>query len=416
MKVKKKQITCTLNVTPVDSSRNFNSMQVALKRFTKKKGALGKNSPSLDTCQTFSALLCRLNIFLARIHLVLSTKQSRSDLRVQMHLLSPWVPHFDRLLCNVLRILNDRVAMLWRPKRSEDFVSLLHDAVILHQDVNSYELILKNAVKVFNGDIPPMIMSSPQFESSNERSTFFRVDGQLSVIAKNIILKMLCLLNKHLPGIILRIECYVNSRLQDKVTAILANTMDAERRMYCSKESGRNQLDLITFIDESVVSLMVTSLRDTKCTVTPMRLLSVSLNSCCDAILAYILNKRFKFNEMGVLRLYSQLQELLMCAAKAKGQLEFLSCTNIAHGQFSWMRANEILQLLLNAVTGGKATKETLCSNPAQFHCTCLSISEQDSYASLARYPSKCCLCLPSLSRKKCGVVSISPVLLTENI
>ena len=435
-KVKKKQITSTLNVTTRDIADDFRVVHFALKMFTKKRGANNKVQES-EPGDAFSSLLDRLNIGIARIQLVLSTKQSHSNLRVQMHLLSPWVAQFERLLSNVVKILNDRVAMLWRPKRTSDQQVLLGEAFILHQDIASCSSILKNALIVL------CCGSRARVESDSHMPRY-------SVLPRNVISKLLHNLKKLFPMLTVRVECYVAFRIKGSVTSILSNCVQ-NVRMYrmSSKDSFElTHLSIIKNVDENILSSVVTALLKSKCCISSKkRLVSAALSSCCDSLLGYILDKRFRFSEFGVLALYSQLQELMVCAGKVKETLLLPPASLVVQDQSAWNRANTILNLLLMATTRNtrplsKSEKGTSASvvdtvdrqkNSSSSSSPCsgcnallLGVAVQEAWMSLGRPPPSCCNSHPYLSlllgtvfrnkKRKSAIVSISPVLLTVNI
>lgn len=434
MKVKKKQITSTLNVATRDIADDCRILCFALKMFTKKRGALAKTASSQSQSgSAFSSLLDRLKICLARIQLVLSTKQSYSNLRVQMHLISPWVAQYERLLLNVVRVLNDRVAMLWRPKRSSDNEALLGEAFILHQDIALSSSVLKSSLQIlcyFQSDVSAnMVIRSPPGKPAG---TDIRCTAKLSLISKSLISKILYFLKQLFPTITMRVESYVALRIKESVTGIVSGILDQNVRMYCVRSKDRSQLDhliLIRTLNERINSTVVTSLFNSNCTLfSKNRLLSATLGSCCESLLMYILEKRCRFNAHGVLTLYSQLQELLVCAGKIKEALLLPMSSLVVQNQVPWNRANAILQVLVVATATVSNNNNSNNCNISLGTSPLLAGGEYEAWLSLGR-PARSCSCLnPFLSalntssafilrsKRKTAVVSISPVLLTHNV
>lgn len=419
MKAQKRQITSTLNVISRELGEHFLILQFALKQYTKKRGALGQaRKPSLlGERDAFSVLLSRLTLSLARVRLVLSTKQSKANLRVQMHLLSPWVPQIDRIMSNVVRICNDRVSMLWRPRPGATASAsspCLGVAFALHRDLLSFAVVLKNTIEILCSlnialQLPRRV---PVLQPS------------IAVASRCLILKIHHCLQAVLPSMIVRIETHVAERLKSHAMALLGRVAGRGERMYGRAGGEGAGADIVRRLHDSVVSAATTTLVASMCTeASRQRVISVAVACCCDSLLDHVLSQKVKFDEQGVLAMHAHLQELLSLAAQCKDAASLPLAATVASEQAAWSRANEVLQLLLFA-TGDKVRSKGGRRWDTQADLSCdrpcfLTASEQDAWYSLGHrrgWPLLLFCLHCSSTRKKSAVVSISPVLITNNI
>ena len=424
MKAQKRQITSTLNVTTRDVSEHFQVLQVALQHFTKKRGAVAQSLKSVPHKENdvFSDLLARMNLYIARIQVVLSTKQSRCNMRVQIHLLSPWIPQYDRLMSNILRILNDRVSMLWRAKMGAGSLpSCLYASFVLHRDLLAYSTALKNA---FDTLCPMQHDSKP----SQQHQQQARASLQPSVASKSLICKISHCIRKVLPTMVVRVETHVAELVKESAKAILnRQSTEMGERFYCGG-SGAAGGGVVSSLQTEIFSVTQTSLLASACCVVScQRALAVTVGCCCDTFLDNILGKRLKFDEFGVLALHAQLEELLISTTRFKEDARLPVGVLIAQNQLSWERANGVLQLLLLATAkqGSSSRNRPLDlydRSRGALSSYALPTAEQDAWLTLGRcqYFIECLRrissCKAIISRKRSAIVSISPVLIIDNI
>jgi hypothetical protein len=161
---------------PMSPKEHISSLTNSLKTFTKKTGAgyqkPNSNDSMIELIETFGQSLHALQQ-------ILSCKQILCDLRLQSILLTPWIAHFDQLLNNILRILNDRVSMLWRKGSSSNSSAAaaaggssaspyrpFESACGLHDDVNEIMSVLQKVLVVFS----PKQFALKKLPSYGERS------------------------------------------------------------------------------------------------------------------------------------------------------------------------------------------------------------------------------------------------------
>lgn len=401
MQVKKRQITSALNVATRDIIEHFRVLHVALNHFTKKRGAGARPVLVLDAGQVgkepFTTLLARMDLFLARMRLVLSAKQSHANMRVQMHLLSPWVPQFDRLLSNVLRLLNDRVSMMWRSRRGDDMTAAaLDESFSLHQDLSSCACVLNNALDVLLRHAGPATASRPQ--------------PPLSVAAKLLVRKISFILHKVLPVMVVRVESHVAQRVTEAAAAVLHQQggRDTGGRIASSPCSRA-----VSSVQGGVLAAMMTTLATSSCTTSKCRrrLLRVVLGGCCASLLTSVLQQGRRLDERAVLRLHADLQALLAGAAQYRAAAGLPPGALVAHGQVSWCRANEVLKLLLSDTAGIEGGGARALLSAAEQHAWSSLGRRRGCKVARARLWGCCCSCA-----KRSAVVSIAPVLLTEDV
>lgn len=127
---------------------HFKTLSKSIRIFTKKTGAgVHRNST-----ETMSELIESLNESLQPIQQIMSMKQILIDVRLQMILLNPWISHFNQLFSNIIRLLNDRVSMLWRKSTSSNTPSStpFESACSLYEDVNEIMNILHKISVIFS--------------------------------------------------------------------------------------------------------------------------------------------------------------------------------------------------------------------------------------------------------------------------
>lgn len=430
---RKKQISGVCSEVTTELQSHFLVLQMVATRFTKKRGALASTSrlaanttlPSSHPSQScFSHLLDVIKGLHVRIQGVLSSRQCQCNRRVQLLLLSPFLSQLSLLLSNSIRLINDRISMLWRAKRSnrdssDYYDTIFSEAFSLHQDVISFSRVLE---EVLNS------LSSRDMIKGNENSQSESVLHK-NHVCRNVLYKISFVLREVCPTCITRVEAYVAFNAKRSVLAILSAHLDPHSKVlyHNNKRKSLDQLishpmQSIAIIDRELLSSSWTMLQSLDEKDSQHILTAITLNSCCDAILSYILNQKLAFNENGVLELFFQLQELLAAANRAKETLSIPSSVCIVQDSFMWNRANAFLRVLSSSTGGFEHDNETeeKCGIKAMVKSNhYISPSELEILQSLT-LPRQQCFCFPqnflSAMRKRSAVVSILPVLMIENI
>eukprot|EP00603_Paraphysomonas_imperforata_P001217 CAMPEP_0114420470 /NCGR_PEP_ID=MMETSP0103-20121206/4574_1 /TAXON_ID=37642 ORGANISM="Paraphysomonas imperforata, Strain PA2" /NCGR_SAMPLE_ID=MMETSP0103 /ASSEMBLY_ACC=CAM_ASM_000201 /LENGTH=287 /DNA_ID=CAMNT_0001588951 /DNA_START=405 /DNA_END=1265 /DNA_ORIENTATION=+ len=283
-------------------------------------------------------------------------------------------------MSNVIRVCNDRVAMLWRPRPGATAASpCLGAAFVLHRDVLSFAVVLKNAQDILRSFHD--VMQLPRRVSPLQPS--------IAVASRSLILKIYHCLKVVLPAMMVRIEAHVAEQVKAHAMALLGELVGRGERMY-GKAGGDAGAHAVNRLHNSVLSAATTSLLASMCTEeSRQRVVSVVLACCCNSLLDHILNQRVKFDEQGVLALHAQLQELLSLAAQCKDAAQLPVTAVVASDQASWSRANEALQLLLFATgdklrTKGGRRRDTHSDLSSERPCF-LAAAEQDAWHSLGQ-------------------------------
>jgi hypothetical protein len=134
---------------PSQRKHHLTSLTSSLRYFTKKTGA---GYDKLTSTETMSDVIEALRESLQPIQQIMSVKHILLDMRLQSILLTPWIAHFDQLVNNIRRVLNDRVSMLWRKSsssRSSSPSSLFESACSLYDDVNEVTNIIDKILVIF---------------------------------------------------------------------------------------------------------------------------------------------------------------------------------------------------------------------------------------------------------------------------
>jgi hypothetical protein len=176
---------------PSQRNHHIISLTASLKLFTKKTGAGSSSSLKLtEETLTMTDIIDALRESLQPIQQIMSLKQILLDIRLQAILLTPWIAHFDQLLNNIRRILNDRVSMLWRKSSSRSSSStspsaLFENACSLYDDVNEVTNIIHKILVIF---APKQVFKRmPSYGNSLQTipsGAFSRVCIHLSLISR----------------------------------------------------------------------------------------------------------------------------------------------------------------------------------------------------------------------------------------
>mmetsp|Transcript_9345 Transcript_9345/g.14093 ORF Transcript_9345/g.14093 Transcript_9345/m.14093 type:complete len:457 (-) Transcript_9345:304-1674(-) len=404
----KKQINMNIWSSVSYISQQMSVLSYALNRYTKKTGAFNKltTSGNNDEDETpMNGIMRIITSCMERIQIVMSVKQALVDIRMQMFLLSPWIAQFDRLLSNVIRILNDRAAMLWR----RNAYVPLERACMLHQDVTSISNILNKVLTIFSPRQvtvagTPCLKSSGSF--TNEPQSYL-VDSQLCPLVHQVITRMRFHLSRTVPLMYTHVEKLIVKRLSDALSTTISSCL--HKNSFQGKRRSR-ELTLGSTVRDNLLQPVLTSVKaHCRAQSSIERIMTAATNCCIDRILAFIKEKRLRFNEVGVFALSAQLDCLLQWVLRAKSFLGLPPSARLVIDVSPWLRANGIMHILL-AATSGMLPDSTDSSDKTRIICRHLTIFEQERWAELGAPKSLLCVKMPVMIalKRRGAAVSIS--------
>lgn len=407
-KVGKKQLT---PISGLDSNvtAQIQSLTIALKAFTKKTGAgLGKHDRSessmLGLIEAFSASVIPLQ-------LAFSFKIVQVDVRVQMILIRPWMSLFDRLLSDCIRILNDRVSIIWR----KNYPTPLESACSLHDDLSAISTILNKILSILTPKQITLTQAkktrpSPSSSTLVVQSSSVIIDSRICHLAKDIVIRARHQLQRTIPSLVQRVESLIASRLTSSIER-LAESILTKNSFVVSQRS--KELSLGFSIRDTILKPMLLYVKSyCRSRISRERVMTVALNTSVDQVLFTIKEKRLRFNETGVFSLFAQLDCLLQWVITCKAELGIPPSTSLIIDQSPWIRANSILQVLLASCAGLGDVATTGSVSPGKDskrkYTRHLTIFEYERWSELGSSP-RWCVKLKCIGTR--GVVSVSPVL-----
>ena len=384
-------------------SSHMKVLSEALKTYSKKTGA-GIKSTLPETARAPSAMGALLGVTNECIHMLQDILSERGG-KVLYSFINMLAAQFERLVTNILRLLNDRASMLCRkncPYPMESSCNLHQDIVLTSVSCSKFISVVDEwrTAMLTHGHVSPRAHTSP-------------ITTILTAIQSRIKVHT----SKTFPTLQRRVEAQLTGKLSLKVTAIgdvhLTSKSFREAKGQGGMEMGLAVRDQIMVPLLECLKVYCTSHSSIE------RIMTVSSNCCVNSLLHYVKEKRLLFNELGVVLLHAQLDCLLQWLLVAKEQLGYAPSSPIILDVMPWHKANGIINVLL-AATGGcsdalqapSALGESSSSARAKM-TRHLSIFEQERWAELGQSPKWACVSIRAYNmfRKRRSTVSISLVL-----
>jgi hypothetical protein len=276
----------------------------------------------------------------------------------------------DQIIRTILRLLNYRASSLWRADKK---LTTSRDSWILYDDINA-------VIQLFDGislSIHHFIATDnvtkqaealgPKSSSNFQTSSVLREQPSIIKLLLSLQYQVLKLRLAVLPSLSRRIEnflrCTTTEECRDICTSCLktdsficaVKVSSLEDRTKSSSKDLHVGDRIIDTLDRNYYSPAKTILLESNFS-SVIDVLSVGFNNCLIVLLEQILLKKLRFNQGGVIALYSTLQQLKSWIVGVKNWLRNSSYCSIATNSSSefkfiqdmgpWVEANLILEIL----------------------------------------------------------------------
>lgn len=329
------------------TSEEFKLLSESLTFYSKKTGA-GTKKDNLESSPILS-LFTFLSQIINIISVIMSEKDIQSNMKYQIYIVIPYLSHFDRILSNIIRILNDRIAMLWRPTSNPDLVC------IIYNDIASLTAHLNKFIAIFKSR--NMLQPSNSLPSTSTLlSTTSRLTGLTSTCGmgtKQSLLKVQFHRSRTIPYMLHRVENYIQNNVSLHINNICKTNLISNyfigSQMKDKLSSNNNTIGVLVVKD--VLSPILTTLIKYSKSPYSEKILQCVCNHAIDSILNYIKDCKLSFDQQGVITLYMELITIRNWISDSKSQLNIPLSVSIINDLVPWYRANAILQLLVAATS-----------------------------------------------------------------
>lgn len=406
-KTGKKQVPSHLRIRNDVVSKSISTLAQALKCYTKKTGAGSKKVKfmEVDGGSPMTKLFDRINHILNLVTLIVDNQRAQIDIDVHILLITPWIIQFDRLLTNIVRIVNDRVSLLWRANNRV----AMESACVLHHDISQFCICLKRFVKLFN----PRQVASTKY---NPLQSFILVDVQSGNLSKQIVNRTRFHQYRSMPNLSKRVEFYVWNMVSQRVKNELSFL---NKYAFCrpSKSEGR-PIELGLKVNDLILMPFLNLVTQYCKSPSVEKLLAAAVNSCLEQILQFIKDQKFRFNEEGVIAFFIQLNSLVKWVVRAKAENNIAPAVILVQDLLPWQRTNDILHLLLYVSQGNSISSVDNSNTSRQLNTRYLTIADREKWAELAVPEAGCCINFKVVFKKRNrrGAISVLPVLDISNL